>query len=29
MCTSAMTHRHKKLEDGHVELEVATESDSG
>ena len=29
MCTSAMTHEHKKLEDGHVELEAATESDSG
>ena len=29
MCTSAMTHGHKKLEDGHMELEAATESNSG
>ena len=29
MCTFAMTHGHKKLEDGHVELETATKSDNG
>ena len=26
---SVMTHGHKELEDGHVELEAAAESDSG
>ena len=26
---NVMTHRHKELEDGHVELEAAAKSDSG